>query len=122
MWHRSEYQTSSKFFQSSEEHRLIVIIRVNVLIPDDTNSAELAERPLSASSGHSLTVNDILLHPVDEIFRNGTRLTSDPILKPAQIHVRFATANDVGNRFPGAAGHRPAERTMPGVEIQVCHR
>ena len=48
--------------------------------------------------------------------------TKVSILKPAQIHVRFATANDVGNRFPGAAGHRPAERTMPGVEIQVRHR
>jgi hypothetical protein len=32
---------------------LIVIIRVNLLISDDTNSAKLSERPLSARSGRS---------------------------------------------------------------------
>src|SRR2546429_4854147 len=37
-----------------------------------------------------------------------------------KIDLRLAAAHDVGDRAAAAASMRPAERAMPGVEIQVC--
>src|SRR5215831_9432307 len=78
------------------------------------------------SAGNKQACNSIELCVNDnrDAMRCGAATAARTILiasgaREREIDIRLATGNQIGKRSPRSAGHRPAERSVAGVEEEI---